>query len=344
MTLARTIAVCVAFVGTTAALCLTAGAGGSIEAADFCSAMREATVQIRGDFVLFQPDELRIDDFRAGSGFWVGDGVVVTANHVINRMDRIEVCDSAEVCHPVTGVIGYPDVDVAVLRIDGAPYRPPRVFRIVSPRGPGQAIVAAGYPGDVGYVCGPGNLTGQVDSDQIGDPFLLFQGTIAAEGSSGGPIAAFGRSVKRLEAIGAVSGATDVGSVRFNRAAPLSLVAAQGSAPAWHDPVEWRREQPWTEALKVPLDLRPGEPYWEDLFVPGYQDVRMQADPPDGLCYGFYEAPDSVFAEILEPRAITWECEGSPILYTTGADQTIRLAIWTDEAEGWTGTIGLLLR
>lgn len=331
----------------TAGACLLiaspAPAGPVGDVADWCAAMREATVQVRGDVLLYGPADgseggsAHIEAFRAGSGFWIADGVVVTAHHVVARMDRIEVCAEDGACSPVVSVIGWPGSDVALLQLDGA--TAPRVFKITAPRGPGQAIVAAGYPGDVGFVCGPGHVTGALERTR--PPFLLFEGTVAAEGSSGGPIAVLGKTPKRLEAIGAVSGATSVGNVRFNRGAPLEMVA-QGLDAA-RAPVDWREVQPWVEERTVDLKLRPGRAHWEDIAVPALQDVELVGG--EGLCYGLYRAPAQLLAaDGLDPEPIAWSCSGEAVRYTTRADEVVRLGLWSEAAAGFDGQVVLRLR
>lgn len=311
----------------------------------WCRALQAATVQVVGDFALFRGDGTveRVPDYRAGSGFWAGDAVVVTANHVIHRMERVRVCVGAEAspCHDVTRVVGMPEIDVAILYVDGRAPVPP--LRVAEPAGPGQAIVAGGYPGDVGWVCGPGHLTGQLATALPDAPYLLFEGTVAAEGSSGGPIVTLGRSPRRLEAIGAVSGATRVGSVMFNRAAPVSVLGAPLYEPA--PPGRWRTEQPWAEKRVAALRLGPTEAYWEDLDVPALHDLDLHTTDAEGLCWGLFRPPPPDLAALAADAApIAWSCDGASVLYTTPTDEVVRIGLWTDSPHGWEGQVELLLR
>lgn len=322
--------------GILAAVCLPSASLAAEDVSPWCSALQEATVQIRGDFLLYQGSETtKITDWRGGSGFWTADGVVVTAHHVVDKMDRIEVCGSDGVCRPVTAVAGYPEVDVAVLQVDGGVA--PRKLQLGSSGAPGQAVVAAGYPGDVGFVCGPGHVTGKMPNPS--PPYLLWEGAVTAEGSSGGPIVRIGKNAKKLEVIGLVSGVTRVGSVWFNRAAPLDVVsgAAPGTAPS-----AWREAAPWAEERPAQVALAPGRAWWEDLDVPAFQDIELTA-ATEGLCYGFYRAAPTL-DRALEPEPIAWTCDGRPIRYTTQADETVRISLWTQSASGWSGEVSLRLR
>jgi hypothetical protein len=307
----------------------------------WCDALKVATVRVEGDFVLFRGEEREVlRAGRAGSGFWIDDRTVVTAHHVISRMDRIAVCGSDEVCHAVVSLQAWPEADLAVLLLaDGDA---PLAVQLAAPRGPGQELVAAGYPGDVGFVCGPGHVTGAQET--AGGAYVLFEGTVAAEGSSGGPIVARGKSVRKLEAIGAVSGATSVGSVRFNRGAPVAIATAR-AAKVPVTPEVWRTAQPWSERRSAELALSPGDAYWEDLPVPALVDIELGADPSDGLCLGLYRAPPRVFdAVAFRPEPLAWTCDAASVRYTTSADEVLRIGLWSDAASGWHGRVELRSR
>jgi hypothetical protein len=308
-----------------------------VDASRACAAMQAATVQIRGDLLLFQGAATsRVPAFRAGSGFWIDGEHVVTAAHVVARMERIEVCDgSGADCRVVDGVSALPDADLAVLSVAGPG---PAAFHVGVAGGPGQSVVAAGYPGDVGFVCGPGHLT----SVETGRSWLFFDGTVAAEGSSGGPIALLAKSQKRLTAVAAVSGGTMVGTVQFDRGARLDPAVATALAAAPMSASAWRIAQPWAETRPADLELTPGRPLWEDVAVPGLRDVEIEATG-DGVCVGLYHAPASPLAS-ADPTPIGWTCDGGAIRFTTSAAETVRVGLWTDSASGWTGHAELRLR
>jgi hypothetical protein len=326
-------------VGAGVVVCVLLGAEAqAADVAAWCDAMRAVTVQIRGEFLLYRgTDTERVGGYRAGSGFWLQDGIVITAHHVVSRMDEVEVCTDAD-CRPVIAVIGLPEADVAVLKLGDA--RAPSHLTIGTPGGPGQEIVAAGFPGDLGFVCGPGHLTGATGTIQ--PPYLLFEGAVAAEGSSGGPIIALGKSPKKLEAIGAVSGATTVGSVQFNRGAPLAAVQ-KALDEAGSSPADWRSSQPWLEERPAQVSVRPGVAIWEDVAVPAFKDVELDGAGAEGVCYGFYRPPASL-ADGVAAEPIAWSCDGKPLMYTTFAPETVRVGIWSTRAEGFEGRVALRLR
>lgn len=292
-----------------------------------CAALQEATVQVRGDLRLFAgAEETLKSDVRTGSGFYVTGDAVVTAHHVVSKMDVARVCGAGGACRDVLEVIAWPDADLAVLRL--APGDAGRPLRTGAAQGAGQPVVAAGFPGDLGYVCGPGHLVGSTTVHER--EFWLFDGTVAAQGSSGGPVVALG---KKVVAIGVVSGASVVGEVRFNRAAGLGIVDLGGAGRAVG---EWRHEQPWREQRSVHARLPAGRAHWEDLRVPAYEDLELSG-PDEGLCYGLYRPTATLSAEPPEP--IAWTCDGQTLRYTTTREELVRIGLWTDRAAGFDGDL-----
>ena len=299
---------------------------GEVDATAACAVARDASVEVTGDLRVFLgvEDEVRAG-FRSGSGFFVAADAVLTAHHVIARLDAAKVCGTNG-CRDVAQVIAWPESDLALLLLADGPAGAP--LKLGVGLGAGQPVIAAGFPGDVGYVCGPGNVVGQTTLRDR--PYWLFDGTVAAAGSSGGPVVSLG---KRAVAIGAVSGATVVGDVRWNRAATLDAYDP-GGAP--HALAAWRTEQPWTDVRTVNAKLPPGKAHWEDLKVPPLQDLELRG-PADGLCYGFYEAP--VGLELTESKPIAWTCDGQALRYTTSREQAVRIGLWSDVAAGFTGSV-----
>jgi hypothetical protein len=293
---------------------------------DACEIARPATVSVEGDLHVFlgTSEETR-PAFRAGSGFFVEGDAVLTAHHVIARLTAARVCADGA-CRDVTHVIAWPESDLALLVLGPGPAG--AALRMGGEAAPGQAVAVAGFPGDLGYVCGPGNVIGET---RLRDrPYWLFDGSQSAAGSSGGPVVALG---KRVTAIGAVSGSSIVGDVRFNRAARLDVVDPDGPRSSL---AAWRAEQPWIDVRDVSVKLPPGRAYWEDLEVAALQDLEIQG-PSDGLCYGFYKAPRGLLVD--EPVPIAWTCDGQPLRYTTSRAEPVRIGLWSDVAGGFTGSM-----
>lgn len=318
--------------GLVAAVCLeTSAHARPVDPADSCAFLGESTVTVRGDLVRYDgAAEVKQPDFRAGSGFYVGPDLVVTAHHVISRLDDARVCDAAGACRDVVAVVGWPDADLAILRL--APGPQGHFLAIGTSQGAGQAIVAAGYPGDLGFVCGPGHVVGETAVHE--KPYLLFDGTVAGPGSSGGPVVTVGKG-RRMLAVGVVSGASSVGEVRFNRAAAVGSIDLGASGGALGD---WRRDQPWSETRDVAVKLPPGRAWWEDLTVPPLQDLAIDG-PADGLCYGLYDPPHGIDARMAEPEPIAWTCDGQALTYTTSAEEVVRIGLWSDRASGFDGHV-----
>lgn len=323
--------------GLAAVVCLTADAHARpIDPAASCAILGEATVTVRGDLVRYDgAAEIKVPDFRSGSGFYVGDDVVVTAHHVISRLDDARVCDATGACRDVIEVVGWPDADIAILRL--APGAAGHVLAIGTSAGAGQAIFAAGYPGDLGFVCGPGHVVGATALRE--QPYLLFDGTVAGPGSSGGPVVTVGNR-RKIIAVGVVSGASSVGEVRFNRAAAVGTLDLGATGGTLGD---WRRDQPWAEIRDVAVKLPPGRAWWEDLTVPPLQDIAIDG-PADGLCYGLYRAPRAIDARLGDPDPIAWTCDGQALTYTTSAEEIVRIGLWSDRAAGFDGHVAFRRR
>jgi len=149
-----------------------------------------ATVRITG---------LGCGGVQSGSGFVIGDGLVLTNAHVVAGIDRPSVEDR-DGRHPATPVLFDPDLDVAVLRTRGLAAGPLPVLPDAVPRGTGGAVI--GYPGGGAFDAGAGavlrrfeavgrdiygrNLTrrdvyqlqAQVRQGNSGGPFVRPDGTV----------------------------------------------------------------------------------------------------------------------------------------------------------------------
>ena len=128
---------------------------------------------------------------QTGSGFVVGENLVMTNAHVVAGIESPQVHDAAGE-HRSTPVLFDPKVDVAVLRTDGLAGGPLRVAGSEVPRGQGGAVL--GYPGGGSFTAGPAAVLRQfsaVGRDIYGrelsrrDVYQL-QARIR-QGNSGGP-------------------------------------------------------------------------------------------------------------------------------------------------------------
>lgn len=302
------------------------------DVAALCERLREATVRISGDVRLMRPDGTSEDlpDRRTGSGFYLDDGQVVTAWHVVSRLSRIDVCDDAG-CQPVSALRAWPEADVAIL---SGNFAHKHALRATDAPPIGSSLVVGGYPGDVGFVCGPGHLIG----DKAGPSrFLLFDGDTVAEGSSGGPVAIVPAKPKKIGVFATVSGGLTVGSVKFDRAAPLRPLPTRPALT----PQEARFTQDWLERRAVKVRLGPGAARYEDLLLPAWVDVELARTDGD-LCVGLFEPASGDLQKQLAPVPLAESCDGTPIRYTTAMDATVRIGIWS--RAGGAGTIELRRR
>jgi len=125
---------------------------------------------------------------RVGAGTVVGDGVVVTARHVMGDAARAVVIDAhGAVGATVTGIdpLGR---DLAVLRLDESLSTPPA--RLAWDPGAGDDVVAHGHPrgGPVAHVAlSVVSVAPALAYEQPGEDLLVLDGELAP-GMSGGPV------------------------------------------------------------------------------------------------------------------------------------------------------------
>jgi hypothetical protein len=302
------------------------------DVAPLCERLRDATVKIVGDVRLMHTDGTSedLEDRRTGSGFYLDDGQVVTAWHVVSRLSRIDVCDDAG-CQPVSALRVWPEADVAIL---SGNFAHKHSLRATDTPPIGAGIVVGGFPGDVGFVCGPGHLVGD---NPTPSRFLLFDGNTVAEGSSGGPVAIIPKSTKKIAVFATVSGGLTVGTVQFDRAAPLRPLPEKDVLT----PQQARLQQDWLERRPVKVRLGPGAARYEDLRLPAWVDVELARTEGD-LCVGLFEPTANDLQHQLAPTMLAKSCDGTPIRYTTAMDATIRIGIWSEK--GGAGTVELRRR
>ncbi|MCB9672898.1 MAG: trypsin-like peptidase domain-containing protein [Alphaproteobacteria bacterium] len=133
------------------------------------------------------------DDSGSGSGFLIGeDGLVLTANHVIQDVSALTVKTSDGVEHQAVVVGSDGAMDIAVLRLkgDGAPY--PWLDLAKDPPRVGDRVLALGNPLGLGATVTAGIVSG-IDRDLALDRYWrsdAFIQTDAAinQGNSGGPL------------------------------------------------------------------------------------------------------------------------------------------------------------
>ena len=301
------------------------------DVAPLCERLQAATVRIVGDVRLMRPDgsEEDLPDRRTGSGFYLDDGQVVTAWHVVSRLSRIDVCDDAG-CQPVQGLRVWPEADVAIL---SGNFAHKHALRATDTPPIGSGLVVGGFPGDVGFVCGPGHLVG----DATASRFLLFDGKTVAEGSSGGPVAIIPKNPKKIAVFATVSGGLTVGTVKFDRASPLRPLPEKHSLT----PKQARFQQDWLERRSVKVRLGPGAARYEDLKLPAWVDVELASIEGD-LCVGLFEPSSTDLVSQLAPVPLGQSCDGTPIRFTTAMDATVRIGIWSEK--GGAGVVELRRR
>jgi serine protease Do len=128
---------------------------------------------------------------QVGSGFFIGEGYLVTAAHVVARAQRVVVklSDARVTTAQVVG--SDPETDIAVLRLAHAPrlVDPPPWGRSAALR-PGDWVVAVGEPFGLGRSVSAG-IVGAKDRHFADDTEVLFiQSDLALNpGNSGGPLA-----------------------------------------------------------------------------------------------------------------------------------------------------------
>ncbi len=128
---------------------------------------------------------------QSGSGFVVAPNLVMTNAHVVAGIDRPTVEDRAG-RHQATPVLFDPDLDVAVLRVQGLAAGPLPLVPGETERGSGGAVL--GYPGGGPFTAGAGAVLRRFEAvgrDIYGSNLTRrdvyqIQGTVR-QGNSGGP-------------------------------------------------------------------------------------------------------------------------------------------------------------
>jgi len=174
------------------------------------SALDELLARVRPALVV-----VRNGHSGAGAGLLVGNGLVLTNNHVVAHGHRFQVIlDNDEACDAKT-VARDPEVDLALLEIPRTGL-PEAVFAVSEPH-PGEMVFALGHPWGQRNVLTGGVLSALTPAHNRRGTFkVLRTDAQLAPGNSGGPL---------LNAAGEVIGinAMIVGGDQFV-AIPVSIV------------------------------------------------------------------------------------------------------------------------
>jgi len=149
-----------------------------LQQADVLRAAREFTVRIR---------TLGCDRLGTGSGFVIGDGLIVTNRHVVGQPREISIStwDGRSFDARVEGIAQ--DADLAVIQVVGTDL--PAATLRDAPAVVGEAVAAIGYPGGGGAVITTGRVLGFVEGGLLGEavPSIRVDAEVR-QGNSGGPL------------------------------------------------------------------------------------------------------------------------------------------------------------
>ena len=170
-----------------------------------------------------------------GSGFVVDDGIVVTNAHVVGGIAAPEVLDASGT-YQATPIWFDPDLDVAVLRVNGLADPPLTLTGDVLPDNDAAAVL--GYPGGGPLVAGNGVIIDHVTAEgrNIYNRGLVIRNIYEVQadvepGNSGGPLIAADGSVAGIIFARSLS-QNNVGyALMIDEAKPLIQQAIQNNTP-----------------------------------------------------------------------------------------------------------------
>jgi S1-C subfamily serine protease len=149
-----------------------------IQQANVLRAAREFTVRIR---------TLGCDRLGTGSGFVIGDGLIVTNRHVVGQPQEISIStwDGRSFDARVQGIAQ--DADLAVIQVVDADL--PSATLRDEPAVVGEPVAAIGYPGGGSAVITTGHVLGFVEGGVLGEavPSIRVDAEVR-QGNSGGPL------------------------------------------------------------------------------------------------------------------------------------------------------------
>jgi S1-C subfamily serine protease len=120
------------------------------------------------------------------SGFYIGNGIIVTAGHVaeIENLEKVIFEDGDE--YGILKQIAHPDYDCGLLIIND-PNKPELKFDLAEVQR-GEEIFVLGNPGGLTFISTKGMVGGRVRRALFGDVILVVSNTISASGSSGSTV------------------------------------------------------------------------------------------------------------------------------------------------------------
>ncbi|HEV2289993.1 MAG TPA: trypsin-like peptidase domain-containing protein [Candidatus Acidoferrales bacterium] len=210
------------------------------------------------------PAIVRIEgDLKRGTGFFVTDtGLIATNKHVVGEQSELYVVTHSKVRLPARVVYTDPDVDLAIVKVDGNnfPHLPLAAIDSVQR---GETVIAIGDPGGGfadtltrGVVSGIGVDRG------LGDGTWIQTDATINPGNSGGPL---------LDTYGRVVGITALSRIRNNAGEDVTGLNFALSAENLIRVL--RRFYPETEEAKRPADAG------------GYGSVSVSSDPAGADIY-----------------------------------------------------------
>ena len=134
----------------------------------------------------------------AGTGLVVHARHILTCRHVVSdmKLDRSQVFQGSEYGINASSIHRHPEIDVAVLRVDGPPLSPVRGLMLQAPV-VAQTVYTLGYPKlpglrDASVTMQEGAVTNESVTSLVGESLFLYS-AISRPGNSGGPVISAGR-------------------------------------------------------------------------------------------------------------------------------------------------------
>ena len=145
----------------------------------------------------------------AGTGLVVQASHILTCRHVVSDMelDQSQVIQGREYVINAESIHRHPDLDVAVMRVDGPPLSPMQGILFQAPV-VAQTVYTLGYPKlpglrDASVTMQQGAVTNESVTSLAGDSLFLYS-AIARPGNSGGPVISRDGYVVGLSVVDAV--------------------------------------------------------------------------------------------------------------------------------------------
>ena len=129
----------------------------------------------------------------AGTGLVVHGSHILTCRHVVSdmKLDRRQVFQGSEYGINANSIHRHPEIDVAVLRVDGPPLSPMRGLLLQAPV-VAQTVYTLGYPKlpglrEASVTMQEGAVTNESVTSLAGESLFLYS-AISRPGNSGGPV------------------------------------------------------------------------------------------------------------------------------------------------------------